>query len=75
MLKHLVDIMIRALGWGTGILIMSVCFISFIVWEIKHHPKQFRITVFLIVIILITINMEPDMAASHIPFQLVPKLQ
>ena len=23
----------------------------------------------------ITINMEPDMAASHIPFQLVPKLQ
>ena len=52
MLKHLVDIMIRALGWGTGILIMSVCVISFIVWEIKHHPKQFRITVFLIVIIL-----------------------
>ena len=52
MLKHLVDIMIRALGWGTGILIMSVCFISSIVWEIKHHPKQFRITVFLIVIIL-----------------------
>lgn len=52
MLKHLVDIMISALGWGTGILIMSVCFISFIVWEIKHHPKQFRITVFLIVIIL-----------------------
>ena len=44
MLKHLVDIMIRALGWGTGILIMSVCFISFIVWEIKHHPKQFRIS-------------------------------
>lgn len=40
MLKHLVDIMIRALGWGTGILIMSVCFISFIVWEIKHHPKH-----------------------------------
>ena len=26
-------------------------------------------------IIPITINMEPDMAASHIPFQLVPKLQ
>ena len=52
MLKHLVDIMIRALGWGTGILIMSVCFIYFIVWEIKHHPKHFRITVFLIVIIL-----------------------
>ena len=23
----------------------------------------------------ITINMEPDMAASHIPVQLVPKLQ
>ena len=26
-------------------------------------------------IMSITINMEPDMAASHIPFQLVPKLQ
>ena len=26
-------------------------------------------------LIPITINMEPDMAASHIPFQLVPKLQ
>ena len=25
--------------------------------------------------VAITINMEPDMAASHIPFQLVPKLQ
>jgi len=29
----------------------------------------------LFAIISITINMEPDMAASHIPFQLVPKLQ
>ena len=30
-------------------------------WLLYHKP--------------ITINMEPDMAASHIPFQLVPKLQ
>ena len=42
-----------------------------------HTPRclQYRLNHSRLYYTTITINMEPDMAASHIPFQLVPKLQ